>query len=99
MLSVGVNAFILHTSVLFLVELTALDLAIRIRTDVLKATGCTASAGMARNILLARMATRKAKPNGQFHLQNDDIKEFIGILFILSITFLFSITLMRIKFQ
>lgn len=29
------------------------------------------------NILLAKLATRKAKPNGQFHLKTDDVAEFI----------------------
>lgn len=29
------------------------------------------------NILLARMATRKAKPDGQFHLQPDEVDDFI----------------------
>lgn len=29
------------------------------------------------NILLARMATRKAKPDGQYHLQPDEVDDFI----------------------
>lgn len=57
---------------------SALELASKIRCDVFNATGCTASAGIACNILLARMATRSAKPNGQFHLKNNEIKDFIG---------------------
>jgi len=31
----------------------------------------------AENILLAKLATRKAKPNGQFHLLPEDVAEFI----------------------
>ncbi|CAL1379581.1 unnamed protein product [Linum trigynum] len=47
---------------------TGLDpefLASRIRNEILETTGCTASAGIAGNMLMARLATRAAKPNGQ----------------------------------
>lgn len=37
----------------------------RIRSEIFYATKCTASAGIAENMLLARLATRSAKPNGQ----------------------------------
>lgn len=50
-----------------------------IREEIKKKTNCPASAGVASNILLARMSTKVAKPNGQFHLQDDDIAEFIGL--------------------
>jgi DNA repair protein REV1 len=43
-------------------------IAASIRNDIFKATQCTASAGIGPNILLARIATRKAKPNGVFNL-------------------------------
>ena len=59
--------------------MTALDLASRMRANIFRETGCKASAGIASNILLARMATRKAKPDGQFHLQSNDVKEFMGM--------------------
>ncbi|XP_028412709.1 DNA repair protein REV1-like [Dendronephthya gigantea] len=49
-----------------------------IREEIKKKTNCPASAGLASNILLARMSTKVAKPNGQFHLQDNDIAEFIG---------------------
>ncbi len=62
---------------------SALDIARQIRENIFNATGCKASAGIASNILLARMATRKAKPNGQFQLARDDIKEFIGMHIVL----------------
>ena len=32
----------------------------------------------ASNILLAKMATRKAKPNGQFHLTEEEVRGFIS---------------------
>lgn len=43
-------------------------LASIIRKEILNTTGCTASAGIAENMLMARLATRTAKPDGQFHI-------------------------------
>lgn len=40
-------------------------LASNIRKEILDATGCTASVGIANNMLMARVATRIAKPDGQ----------------------------------
>jgi nucleotidyltransferase/DNA polymerase involved in DNA repair len=37
-----------------------------LRDLIFKETGCTASAGVGPNMLLARLATKRAKPNGQF---------------------------------
>lgn len=39
--------------------------AARIRARILAETGCPASAGLSTNMLLARLATKQAKPNGQ----------------------------------
>lgn len=36
-----------------------------IREEIFKTTGCTASAGISENMLMARLATKTAKPNGQ----------------------------------
>lgn len=46
----------------------ATDIAKHIKKEVLASTQCNASVGIAGNILLARIATHKAKPNGIFHL-------------------------------
>ncbi|KAJ8253478.1 hypothetical protein GJAV_G00213390 [Gymnothorax javanicus] len=53
------------------------ELASAIRSDVMERTGCSASVGMGSNILLARMATRKAKPNGQYYLKPEEVDDFI----------------------
>ncbi|KAJ8410011.1 hypothetical protein AAFF_G00210520, partial [Aldrovandia affinis] len=53
------------------------ELASAIRTDVKERTGCSASVGMSSNILLARMATRKAKPDGQHYLKPEEVDDFI----------------------
>lgn len=39
-----------------------------LRNEVHSKTGCTVSAGISHNMLLARMCTRVAKPDGQFYL-------------------------------
>ncbi|KAF9113153.1 deoxycytidyl transferase [Mortierella sp. AM989] len=41
-------------------------LADRVREEVFLATGCHASVGIAPNILLAKLATKRAKPHGQY---------------------------------
>lgn len=38
------------------------------------------SIGISHNILLARLATRKAKPGGSFHLSPEDVPEFLAPL-------------------
>ncbi|XP_061163999.1 DNA repair protein REV1-like [Saccostrea echinata] len=48
-----------------------------LRNQIHQKTGCTASAGMGGNILLAKMATKKAKPNGQFYLKEADVMDFM----------------------
>ncbi|XP_028981716.2 DNA repair protein REV1 isoform X3 [Esox lucius] len=53
------------------------ELASAIRADVKERTGCSASVGMGSNILLARMATRKAKPDGQYLLRPEEVDDFI----------------------
>lgn len=45
----------------------------RIRSEIFYATKCTASAGIAENMLLARLATRSAKPNGQCFIPSEKV--------------------------
>ena len=52
-------------------EEAELALAKDIRKKIEEETACVASVGIAHNILLARIATKKAKPNGQFFLSNN----------------------------
>jgi DNA repair protein REV1 len=55
-------------------------LAEALRDEIRGATGCEASIGIGDNVLLARMATRKAKPGGSFYLKIDDFPEFAADL-------------------
>jgi len=40
-------------------------------------TQCPCSTGIGSNCLLARLATKKAKPNGQFYLEPGVIEDFM----------------------
>ena len=50
----------------------------QIRDEVEEKSGCTISAGVSHNMLLARMATRKAKPNGQYYLPMVEAKGYLA---------------------
>ncbi|KAI9004798.1 hypothetical protein BC832DRAFT_67826 [Gaertneriomyces semiglobifer] len=54
------------------------ELARQMRRDIKEATGCNASIGISENILLARMATKKAKPNGEFYLASSSKIDFLA---------------------
>ena len=43
----------------------------KLRDQIFAMTGCPCSVGLGPNILLSRLATKKAKPNGQFLLRED----------------------------
>ncbi|GAA5879513.1 hypothetical protein JCM3774_002704 [Rhodotorula dairenensis] len=55
----------------------AFDLAKRVKEEIWDATGCPASIGISHNILLARLAMRKAKPASIFHLFPEDVDDFL----------------------
>ncbi|KAI4892709.1 hypothetical protein NFI96_015304, partial [Prochilodus magdalenae] len=71
------EALVDATTLLAELGVTPDELASAIRADVMEKTGCSASVGMGSNILLARMATRKAKPNGQYFLRPEEVDDFI----------------------
>lgn len=58
-----------------------IDIATSIRREIFDATQCSASAGIAGNMLLSRLATRKAKPNGQYCITPEQVlSTFISCL-------------------
>ncbi|XP_040913781.1 DNA repair protein REV1 [Toxotes jaculatrix] len=65
------------SSLLAELDINSEDLAKAIRADIKEKTGCCASVGMGSNILLARLATRKAKPDGQYFLKSEEVDDFI----------------------
>lgn len=68
------------TKILDVSGLSPLDFATVIRNEIKQKTGCPVSAGFGENKLLARLATKKAKPDGQFHLVGDKAINFIRTL-------------------
>ncbi|KQK17302.1 DNA repair protein REV1 isoform X2 [Brachypodium distachyon] len=52
----------------------------RMRNEIFGTTKCTASAGMAENMLLARLATRSAKPNGQLFISSEKADDYLNTL-------------------
>lgn len=55
----------------------AADVAAELRAMVYSTTGLTASAGIASNKLLAKVASDWEKPNGQFEIKPDDVAGFM----------------------
>ncbi len=60
-------------------------IASRLRGDIYDATGCHASIGVSFNMLLARMATSKAKPNGQYLIAPENALAFLSPVSVSSI--------------
>ncbi|XP_044119593.1 DNA repair protein REV1 isoform X1 [Neovison vison] len=65
------------TEILAETRLTPDEFANAVRMEIKDQTKCAASVGIGSNILLARMATRKAKPDGQYHLKPEEVDDFI----------------------
>ncbi|KAK4284534.1 hypothetical protein QN277_001353 [Acacia crassicarpa] len=57
-------------------------LASSIRKEIFEATRCTASVGIAGNMLMARIATKTAKPNGQYYITPEMVDDHLCQLLI-----------------
>ncbi|CAF2988305.1 unnamed protein product [Rotaria sp. Silwood2] len=64
--------------ILYLKPLHPLTFISLLREEIQLNTKCPCSAGLASNMLLARLATRQAKPNGQFYVEKGYEQEFIS---------------------
>ncbi|KAK8027366.1 dna polymerase iv protein [Apiospora marii] len=56
------------------------QIALDLRGLVKEKTGCAVSVGIGGNILLAKVALRKAKPAGQFQIKPEDVLTILGEL-------------------
>ncbi|KAF2445422.1 DNA polymerase IV, partial [Karstenula rhodostoma CBS 690.94] len=56
------------------------EMAQSLRDEVRARTGCNVSVGIGGNILLAKVALRKAKPAGQYQIKPEEALDFIGEL-------------------
>ena len=55
-----------------------LRIAQYIRDRIFQATACPSSVGVGRNMLLARLATQRAKPNGKFEITTENMNAFLA---------------------
>ncbi|MED6119163.1 hypothetical protein PIB30_009265 [Stylosanthes scabra] len=55
-------------------------LASSIRKEIYETTRCTSSAGIGGNMLMARIATRTAKPNGQYYITRERVDDHLNQL-------------------
>lgn len=56
------------------------EIAQSMRSEVKERTGCAISVGIGGNILLAKVALRKAKPAGQYHIKPAEALDFLADL-------------------
>ncbi|KAI0409607.1 impB/mucB/samB family protein [Xylaria palmicola] len=56
------------------------QIALALRDQVKARTGCAVSVGIGGNILLAKVALRKAKPAGQYQVRPEEVQAFLGEL-------------------
>lgn len=56
------------------------NIAKDLREVIKERTGCAVSVGIGANILLAKVALRKAKPAGQYQIKPEEVLDFIGEL-------------------
>lgn len=56
------------------------EIALTLRSRIKTLTGCEVSVGIGGNILQAKVAMRRAKPAGQYHLKPENVVEVIGEL-------------------
>lgn len=61
------------------------QLASDLRAKVKEKAGCTVSVGIGGNILLAKVALRKAKPNGQHQIKPEEVLDILGALEVTSL--------------
>lgn len=57
--------------------MTVYEWSNHIRGEIMAKTGCPCSTGFGANRLQARLATRKAKPAGQYYLSPEDLEEYM----------------------
>lgn len=58
-------------------DVSVQDFALALRNEIKSKTGCPCSTGFGGNRLQARLATKRAKPDGQFFLSEDLVEDFM----------------------
>ncbi|KAK4695433.1 DNA repair protein REV1, partial [Lecanoromycetidae sp. Uapishka_2] len=70
----------IHEGSIWREQAKADEIAEHVRKEVKEKTGCAVSVGIGGNILLAKVALRKAKPAGQHHIKPEEVLGFLGDL-------------------
>jgi DNA repair protein REV1 len=76
----GVDGGVLSEDVIRREQAKADEVAEDLRNEIRKKTECEVSVGIGGNILLAKVALRKAKPAGQYQIKPEEVLDFIGNL-------------------
>jgi len=72
--------FVNLTPLLKDLNMDAVQFVSQLRQEIKERTGCCCSVGLGENIFLARMATKKAKPDGQYLLEEENVTELLADL-------------------
>ncbi|KAK0126465.1 deoxycytidyl transferase [Cadophora gregata] len=76
----GTDGLGVHEGSIWREQEKADQIADDLRKQIKDKTGCEVSVGIGANILLAKVALRKAKPAGQHQIKPEDVLDFIGEL-------------------
>ncbi|KAL9138771.1 MAG: hypothetical protein Q9175_000037 [Cornicularia normoerica] len=68
----------IHEGSIWREQAEADEIAIKLREEIKDKTGCAVSVGIGGSILLAKVALRKAKPAGQYHIKPEEVLDFLG---------------------
>lgn len=72
----------IHEGSIWREQAKADEIAQDLREKIRERTGCDVSVGIGGNILLAKVALRRAKPAGQYHVKPEEALEFLGGLLV-----------------
>ncbi|KAL1122064.1 hypothetical protein AAG570_003470 [Ranatra chinensis] len=70
--------FVDCSEILSATSATVTEFASILRREIKEKTGCPCSTGFGNNRLQARLATKKAKPDGQFYLKPENVSDFMN---------------------
>lgn len=76
----GTDGKVISEGSIYREQARADEVASNVRALIMDKTGCAVSVGVGNNILLAKVALRKAKPAGQYHIKPGEELDFIGEL-------------------
>lgn len=76
----GTDGIVVREGSIWREQAKADEIAQGLRDQVKEATGCAVSVGIGGNILLAKVALRKAKPAGQYQVKPEEVLDFLADL-------------------